>query len=73
MNFNVHFDCLQLRLMYEGNPMAFIVEKAGGKAITDKGRILEIVPQNIHERCPVFMGSVEDVDDIEALYKKHNS
>lgn len=63
----------KLRLMYEGNPMAFIVEKAGGKAITDKGRILEIVPQNIHERCPVFMGSVEDVDDIEALYKKHNS
>ncbi|XP_005094525.1 fructose-1,6-bisphosphatase 1 [Aplysia californica] len=63
----------KLRLMYEGNPMAFIVEQAGGAAITGKQRILDIVPTNIHERCPVFMGSVEDVKDIEEFYKKYSS
>ena len=61
----------QLRLMYEGNPMAFIVEQAGGKAITGRQRILDIVPKEIHERCPVFMGSSEDVQDVEELYKKY--
>jgi fructose-1,6-bisphosphatase I len=61
----------KLRLMYEGNPMAFIVEQAGGAAITGTKRILEIVPTQIHERCPVFMGSKDDVKDVEDLYKKH--
>jgi len=60
----------KLRLMYEGNPMAFIVEQAGGKAVTGTQRILEIVPQKIHERCPVFMGSSEDVQDVMECYKR---
>lgn len=62
----------QLRLMYEANPMAFIVENAGGVASTGKGRILEIQPTSIHERCPVFLGSAVEVNEIISLYKKHN-
>lgn len=60
----------KLRLLYECNPMAFIVEKAGGKAMAAPGkRILEIKPENIHERTPIFIGSSEDVDDIMEEYK----
>ncbi|XP_067941997.1 fructose-1,6-bisphosphatase 1-like [Watersipora subatra] len=62
----------KLRLLYEANPMAFIVENAGGKASTGKGRILEIKPQNIHERCPVFLGSSKEVEEVINLYNKHS-
>ncbi|OWF39037.1 fructose-1,6-bisphosphatase 1-like isoform X2 [Mizuhopecten yessoensis] len=58
----------KLRLLYESNPMAFIIEQAGGLAITDKKRILDIQPTSIHERCPVFMGSKEDVQEVADLY-----
>lgn len=51
--------------------MAFIMEQAGGKASDGHKRILDIQPKNIHERSPIFMGSKEDVEDVEALYKKH--
>ena len=52
----------KLRLMYEANPMAFLVEQAGGKAFTDKSRILDIAPDHIHQRVPVILGSAEEVD-----------
>jgi len=56
----------KLRLMYECNPMAFIVESAGGRAIDGRGnRILEIQPKQLHERCPIYMGSKEAVDTLE--------
>lgn len=58
--------------MYEANPMAFIMENAGGLASTGNGRILEISPTQIHERCPVFMGSADEVKEIIDLYKKHS-
>ncbi|XP_062595214.1 fructose-1,6-bisphosphatase 1-like [Saccostrea cucullata] len=61
----------KLRMLYESIPMAFIVEQAGGLAVTGTQNILDIVPQSIHERCPVFMGSKEDVQDVIELYKKH--
>ncbi len=51
----------KLRLMYECNPMAMIVEAAGGRATDGKNRILEIQPENIHQRIPIFIGSEEDV------------
>ncbi|MBN1447750.1 MAG: class 1 fructose-bisphosphatase [Bacteroidetes bacterium] len=51
----------KLRLMYEANPMAFLVEKAGGRATDGSRRILEIVPTDVHQRVPVFLGSFEDV------------
>lgn len=51
----------KLRLMYENNPLAFLVEQAGGSAIDGSGRILDVVPESLHERCPLFIGSEEDV------------
>lgn len=62
----------KLRLLYEGSPMAYIIEKAGGMATTGKERILDVVPEHIHDRTPVFMGSKEDVQDVLDLYTKHN-
>ncbi len=58
----------KLRLLYEANPLAFIVEQAGGMAITDKGeRILDIIPQELHQRVPLIIGSKDDVE----LFMKH--
>ncbi|KAB2908041.1 MAG: class 1 fructose-bisphosphatase [Ignavibacteriales bacterium] len=54
----------KLRLQYECNPMAFIIEAAGGKAIDGYKRILERVPTALHERCPIFIGSPFDVDKV---------
>jgi fructose-1,6-bisphosphatase I len=58
--------------MYEGNPMAFIIEKAGGLASTGKENILDIVPTDIHQKAPVFIGSKLDVQDVIELYNKHS-
>ncbi|XP_034265995.1 fructose-1,6-bisphosphatase 1-like [Pantherophis guttatus] len=63
----------KLRLLYECNPMAFIIEKAGGMATTGKEAILDIMPENIHERVPVVMGSSDDVEEYLALVKKHSA
>ncbi|MCK9408159.1 MAG: class 1 fructose-bisphosphatase [Bacteriovoracaceae bacterium] len=51
----------KLRLMYEGNPIAFILEQAGGRAIDGKQRILDAVPTKLHQKTPMFVGSEEDV------------
>ncbi|MBS0432655.1 MAG: class 1 fructose-bisphosphatase [Proteobacteria bacterium] len=51
----------KLRLMYEANPMAFIVEQAGGAATTGRARILEVAPEKLHQRVPVFLGSKNEV------------
>ncbi|KAH7871852.1 fructose-1,6-bisphosphatase [Lentinula edodes] len=58
----------KLRLLYEAFPMAFLTEQAGGIATTGTKRILDIVPEGIHERCPVFLGSKEDVQDLMKFY-----
>lgn len=52
----------KLRLMYEANPMALLVEQAGGRACTDKLDILDIQPDGIHQRVPVILGSKEEVE-----------
>ncbi|MFN6378714.1 MAG: class 1 fructose-bisphosphatase [Flavobacteriales bacterium] len=57
----------KLRLMYEANPLAFIVEQAGGKASTGTGRILEVKPKDLHQRVPLFIGSKNMVERVEAL------
>jgi fructose-1,6-bisphosphatase I len=65
----------KLRVLYECFPMAFVIEKAGGKASTGMKRILDIIPKKIHERCPVILGSKEDVEEVDKLYlsnKKNN-
>lgn len=60
----------KLRLMYECNPMAFIMEEAGGRATDGKKRILEIQPTGLHERTPVFIGSMKDVLLVEKYLKE---
>jgi fructose-1,6-bisphosphatase I len=60
----------KLRLMYECNPMAFIVEAAGGRATNGKQRILEIKPESLHQRTPIFIGSSEDVITVEDFMAK---
>lgn len=54
----------KLRLMYECNPIAFIIEQAGGKASTGTERILEIQPTELHQRVPAILGSSEMVDKV---------
>ncbi|KAI9015526.1 fructose-1,6-bisphosphatase [Hyaloraphidium curvatum] len=60
----------KLRLLYEGFPMAYVLEKAGGRATTGRERVLDLVPENIHCRAPIFLGSEDDVKDVEEFYKK---
>ncbi len=57
----------KLRLMYEANPMAMLIEQAGGRALAAPGqRILDVQPKAIHERTPVLLGSSEEVDHVAA-------
>ena len=63
----------RLRLMYEANPMALIIERAGGKASTGRERILEIRPENYHQRTPVIMGAAGEVEKIIGYYEKFDS
>jgi fructose-1,6-bisphosphatase I len=55
----------KLRLLYEANPLAFIIEQAGGRASDGKERILDVVPLNLHQKTPLFIGSEEDVLEAE--------
>lgn len=55
----------KLRLLYECNPMAFLAEQAGGKASDGKQRIMDIVPEKLHERAPFFVGNRSMVEDAE--------
>jgi fructose-1,6-bisphosphatase I len=61
----------KLRLMYEANPMSFIVEQAGGAAIDGKQRILDIQPRQLHERVSVILGSRNEVDVVARYHKEH--
>ena len=63
----------KLRLLYECNPMAFLVEQAGGKATDGKNRILDIKPTEIHQRIPFFCGNTDMVEDVEAMIAKYPS
>jgi fructose-1,6-bisphosphatase I len=59
----------KLRLMYEANPMAFIVEQAGGAATTGRERIMELQPTGLHQRIPVFLGSKKEVDVVTRYHR----
>jgi len=60
----------KLRLMYEANPMAFIVEQAGGAATDGRRRILEIQPDALHQRVPVFLGSKNEVERVTRYHRE---
>jgi fructose-1,6-bisphosphatase I len=58
----------KLRLMYEANPMAMLIEQAGGAATTGRERILDVVPQRLHQRVPVILGSRSEVARVTAYH-----
>lgn len=62
----------KLRLMYECNPLAFIVEQAGGKASNGQSRIMEINPKELHQRTPIFIGNKEMVEQVEEMLTEEN-
>ena len=59
----------RLRLMYEANPMAMIVEQAGGRATTGHERILDVQPTALHQRVAVFLGSRNEVDRVTGYHQ----
>lgn len=58
----------RLRLMYEANPMAMLVEQAGGLASTGRTRILDIKPEQVHQRVPIIIGSRNEVEQLERYH-----
>jgi fructose-1,6-bisphosphatase I len=59
----------RLRLMYEANPMGFILEQAGGACSTGHGRMLDVHPEALHQRVPVFLGSRNEVAEAERYHQ----
>ncbi len=59
----------KLRLLYEASPLAFIAEQAGGLASSGTQRVLDIVPSELHERTPLFIGSPDDVREAESFVR----
>jgi fructose-1,6-bisphosphatase len=62
----------RLRLLYEANPMAMIVEQAGGAASAGRMRILDLVPETLHQRVPVILGCKAEVERIERYHLEHD-
>ena len=61
----------KIRLMYEAAPLGWMLEKAGGKAVTGMGdNILDRVPKSVHQRCPIILGSSFEVDKFEEFRLK---
>ena len=61
----------KLRLLYECNPIAFLAEQAGGAATDGKNRILDIPPEELHQRCPLYCGDKSMVGDIDRFLKSN--
>jgi fructose-1,6-bisphosphatase I len=59
----------KLRLLYEANPMSFIVEQAGGASSTGRERILDVQPDGLHQRVPVILGSKNEVETVISYHK----
>jgi len=63
----------KLRLLYEGAPMSFIMEQAGGLSTTGRERVMEITPDVVHQRVPIVMGSKKDVEEVIAAYAAYDA
>lgn len=63
----------RLRLMYEANPMSYVIEQAGGLGSTGRVRIMDVQPENIHQRIPVVVGSRNEVERIEKYHREYDS
>lgn len=60
----------KLRLMYEANPMSMLVEQAGGASTNGKQRMLDIQPEQLHQRVPVFLGSKNEVERVTSYHQQ---
>ncbi|MEY2632960.1 MAG: hypothetical protein RIR00_1614 [Pseudomonadota bacterium] len=63
----------RLRLLYEANPMAMLIEQAGGAASTGRARILDLQPETLHQRVPVILGSAVEVERLERYHSEYDS
>ena len=63
----------KLRLLYECNPLAFIIEQAGGVATDGKNRIMEIQPTELHQRVPYFVGSKQMIEEVGQMIANHTA
>ncbi len=61
----------RLRLLYEANPMAFIIEQAGGACSTGHARMLDVPPENLHQRVPVILGCKQEVERLVGYYQEY--
>ncbi len=61
----------RLRLLYEANPVAFLIEQAGGLASTGYGRVMGLTPDSLHQRVPFVFGSRREVERIEQYHHEH--
>jgi fructose-1,6-bisphosphatase len=61
----------RLRLLYEANPVAFLVEQAGGAASTGRGRIMDVQPESLHQRVPLIFGSRHEIERIERYHEEY--
>jgi fructose-1,6-bisphosphatase len=62
----------RLRLLFEANPMAMLVEQAGGAASTGRRRVLDAAPSTLEQRCPVILGAREEVERVERYHVEHD-
>ncbi len=62
----------KLRLLYEANPIGFLIEQAGGRASTGDRPVLEVQPESLHERTGFVFGSRDEVERVEAYHRDHN-
>jgi len=62
----------KLRVLYESNPMAMIMEQAGGAGSTGFGRLLDVNPTEIHQRVPTFLGSIDNVFELDQFHKYYD-
>jgi fructose-1,6-bisphosphatase I/sedoheptulose-1,7-bisphosphatase/fructose-1,6-bisphosphatase I len=63
----------RLRLLYEANPMAMLIEQAGGAASTGRGRILDVEAGSLHQRVPVILGSKNEVDRLDRYHQEFDN
>jgi fructose-1,6-bisphosphatase I/sedoheptulose-1,7-bisphosphatase len=62
----------RLRLLYEANPIAMVIEQAGGRASEGGARVLEVAPQSLHQRVGLIFGAAAEVERLEAYHRSHN-
>ncbi|MGQ0622648.1 MAG: class 1 fructose-bisphosphatase [Panacagrimonas sp.] len=63
----------RLRLMYEANPIAMVIEQAGGLASTGRGRMMEVLPESLHQRVPVMLGSRCEIERVERYHAEFDA